>query len=157
MCNISMDSSRQALQTNGKLFPNFGIIFESTTIFLNSTDSGGGGSTQWTEFTEGQNVTTPVEGVVTCRGSKVKWLSSVVPRILGVLLKGATLSPIHTCLLSQNWWISKVKKSRWISEEQWPVVSHFLTTPGQWKVSWRLSQPPQCWEQKPAAWSHQHV
>ena len=33
MCYISMDSTRQALQTNGKLFPNFGIIFRISYIF----------------------------------------------------------------------------------------------------------------------------
>ena len=36
-----MDSSRQALQTNGKLFSNFEIIVKLTAIFKNISDVGG--------------------------------------------------------------------------------------------------------------------
>ena len=37
MCYISMDSTRQALQTNENIiFSNFKFIFELTTIFLNN-------------------------------------------------------------------------------------------------------------------------
>ena len=36
----SMDSSRQALQTDEKLFSNFGIIFRISYIFYNNSDVG---------------------------------------------------------------------------------------------------------------------
>ena len=35
-----MDSSQQALQTDGKFFSNFEIIFELTRIFQNNSDVG---------------------------------------------------------------------------------------------------------------------
>ena len=34
MCYISMDLTQQALQTNGKLFSNFGIIFRISYTFF---------------------------------------------------------------------------------------------------------------------------
>ena len=49
MCFTSLDSVRRALQTNEKLFPNFGIIFRIDFFFfiiivaLGSCKRGGGG------------------------------------------------------------------------------------------------------------------
>ena len=39
MCYISMDLTRQPLQTNGELFSNFGIIFRISYNFLNNCSS----------------------------------------------------------------------------------------------------------------------
>ena len=33
MCYMSVDSTRQALQTNGKLFSDFGIVFQISNNF----------------------------------------------------------------------------------------------------------------------------
>ena len=38
-----------------------------------------------------------------------KWVSSVTPRILGILFSGATVSPIRTWGWSRDWWVSDVK------------------------------------------------
>ena len=83
-------------------------------------------------------------------GPKVKTVSSVTPRILGVLLNGAIALPISTRGWSRKW-----RVSGWISEGQWPVACHLPTSPKRSIVGLPFPQTPRCWEQRPAMWSRQ--
>ena len=86
-------------------------------------------------------------------GPKLKWVSSVTPRILVVLFGGVTASPIRTWMWSRDWWVSDVNRVTLDFWGQWPVAYHQRTSPIWCRVGWPSPRPPQCWEQRPAEWS----
>ena len=55
----------------------------------------------------------PARASMTLRALKARstqvdrWVSSVTPRILGVLFNGAPSSPIRTCGWSLDWWVTE--------------------------------------------------
>ena len=55
------------------------------------------------------------------------------------LFRGATSSPIRSCGGASGY--LKWTELRWISGEQWPVVSHLPTSSVLWKVGWPLLLP----------------
>ena len=53
----------------------------------------------------------------------MKWVSSVTPRILGVLFNGVTTSVIHTWGWSRNWWVSEVNG---VMQDFWGAMASCL-------------------------------
>ena len=77
-------------------------------------------------------------------GPKVKWVSSVTPKILGVHVQ-----PSHHVTNSHfRVEVGLVgvgsEVSRWISGEQWPVACHLSTSPKRSIVGFPSPLPPRC-------------
>ena len=79
-------------------------------------------------------------------GPKVKWVSSVTPRTLGVLFSGAT-----SWWWSRDWWVSEVNSGTLDFWRALAISSHLPTSPKKSRVG--SPSPPRCWEQRPATWS----
>ena len=68
-------------------------------------------------------------------GAKVKWVSSVTLRILGVLFGGATASPTLIWGWSRDWWVSEVNS---VTLDFWRAMASCLP-------SAHLTKEEHCW------------